>query len=57
MLCGLMFEKLGVDSTGSGYDLMADFCEQLIGLPDCVNLTNFFTSRVTVRLLKKGPAP
>jgi hypothetical protein len=51
-----MFEKQGVDSTGSGYELMAEFCEHLIGLPVCINVMNFLTSRVTVRILKKKPA-
>jgi len=52
-----MLEKQDVDSTGSGCDLTADFCEHLIGLPGCLNVTNFLTSILTIRLLKKEPEP
>ena len=51
----LILEKQGVDSADSGYDLMADFCEHLIGLPCCLNVTNVVTGRVTVRFVKKDP--
>jgi len=43
-----MLEKQGVYSTGSGYGLVADFCEHLIGLRDCLIAINFLTSRVTI---------